>query len=201
MSLSANGVTLFGSILTTAMAFLTVWSNRRSTRDTLEEQQYLTEATLNHQRALAHDERVWQERAALYVDLLEWLLYNVLELADLFESRLLLGEEAPEGPPAESINAHRINARVAAFASNRVREVDRSVRALLLEVVKANAQIRLTSPERPEPLNARRRHLLDKLNEQSTILLKLIRDELKITYGPEVARPEGSRHQDDASGD
>lgn len=97
MRLTTGELALFAPAAVLAASALSVWTQRLTTKRTLESQ-----------RQLAQDERSWQERRKLYVEILLWLQREEDGLTDLEELRVL---QLPAEPPRE------IQARMSAFAS------------------------------------------------------------------------------------
>ncbi|GAA4242605.1 hypothetical protein GCM10022254_76210 [Actinomadura meridiana] len=128
MRLTPNEVALITSGLTTFMALVTVVVTRRNTRDTLQ-----------HQRELAHDERVWHERAALYLDLLDWV-----QRQEAHVTTHLGNPDLPavlQSSDEEVRDNHRRRARVHAYASDEVKGLEHEMHTVLLAMVAWNGSL------------------------------------------------------------
>lgn len=78
MHLTSAEVALVGPGLTALVSTVAIFVNQRSTKNTLKSEAAKTRKTLEHQRVLAEDERLWAKRSETYVDLLTWI-YEVTD--------------------------------------------------------------------------------------------------------------------------
>jgi hypothetical protein len=95
-----------GGVVVAAIAIIV---GARSTKNSLDAQARTTEAALSAQRDIAADERLWQRRADVYVQLLEW--------AEVINRQNSLFQMDPDAPVAVS-DVLKANTRV--FASQAV---------------------------------------------------------------------------------
>jgi hypothetical protein len=143
--------------------------------------------TLQEQRALSRDERLWDKQAEVYVDLLEWCQTAA---AAARASRTKNGDPVSEH---ERINAVRIApklvARVAAFGSTAVRDELVKVRTAAKDFIDSTAK--KSEPERLKGQfrsNTRLWKALERIEE-------LIRCELQVKGGRSQDEPAGSAEE------
>lgn len=166
MRLTGNEVALIAAGLTTWMAIVTV----RTTR-------WTTNATLQHQRDLAQDERVWRERSALYLDMADWL--NQLEQWALDS---IDNPEQPITPPqddSEIRETMRLHARIDTFASDEVKARDQILRQDLVTLYGLNTQVS-EQTHTFESLREVYRFMVDQIEIHQKDLIDQIRMELKL---------------------
>jgi hypothetical protein len=65
-------ITAIGGVGGVVVAAIAIIVGARSTKNSVEAQERTTEAALSAQRDIAADERLWQRRADVYIQLLEW---------------------------------------------------------------------------------------------------------------------------------
>jgi hypothetical protein len=173
MRLTPSEVALITSGMTTVVAVVSIIATRLNTKDSFRQQ-----------RELAQDDRLWQERSDLYVDLIDWVRKD-----QLFAMRYIEDLSKPHSLPTreELDEGRRRQARIATFASEDVRDLLR---------LKQDASVRVTSwnvahaGQGPETqLEDEYRKLADDLSVAIEALVFQIRTELS------TARPEPHMQQ------
>jgi hypothetical protein len=125
--------------LTAAISALATVLTYKNARESSREQRKNLELQLEHQRRKAADERIWQERRDIYVELLIWLQ----DLTDLSPS--------PDGPSRDEWQRHRVMwAKVAAFGSPEIQTLRDEAEAAMLEWRTSTAYQDVAAGELPD---------------------------------------------------
>lgn len=97
-----------------------LWYQRWLTQKTLEQQALVTQATLDHERAMKRDERVQDRIAGTYEEMLEMTDW-VMEIVRATHPILEPGPEPPSEPDTETVR--RVQARIGAHGSPEVKAI------------------------------------------------------------------------------